>query len=145
MNVIVFASRKGGSGKSTLTAHIAAHAQKSSRPCLLIDADPQGSLTLWHGVRGTGEPVLRTAQRSVSEILKSKRVFVLKEEVGTLPRFFYYFDERYPNTLDPEALAIAERLRAEEGETYGRLPGAAGPDKNAVAAAEPAWWNGAHA
>ena len=27
MNVIVFASRKGGSGKSTLTAHLAAHAQ----------------------------------------------------------------------------------------------------------------------
>jgi len=28
----------------------------------------------------------------VSYILKNKRVFVLKEEVGTLPRFFYYFD-----------------------------------------------------
>jgi len=34
----------------------------------------------------------------VSQILKNKRVFVLKEEVGTLPRFFYYFDERYPRT-----------------------------------------------
>ncbi len=28
----------------------------------------------------------------ISYILKNKRVFVLKEEVGTLPRFFYYFD-----------------------------------------------------
>jgi molybdopterin-containing oxidoreductase family iron-sulfur binding subunit len=28
----------------------------------------------------------------VSHILREKRVFVLKEEVGTLPRFFYYFD-----------------------------------------------------
>ena len=28
----------------------------------------------------------------VSYILKNKRVFVLKEEVGTVPRFFYYFD-----------------------------------------------------
>jgi molybdopterin-containing oxidoreductase family iron-sulfur binding subunit len=28
----------------------------------------------------------------VSYILRNKRVFVLKEEVGTLPRFFYYFD-----------------------------------------------------
>ena len=80
----------------------------------------------------------------VSEILKTKRVFVLKEDVGTLPRFFYYFDERYPNSLDPEAVAIAERLRAEEGDAYGRLPGAAGPDKHVVAAATPAWWNGAH-
>jgi molybdopterin-containing oxidoreductase family iron-sulfur binding subunit len=27
-------------------------------------------------------------------ILQNKRVFVLKEDVGTIPRFFYYFDER---------------------------------------------------
>jgi cellulose biosynthesis protein BcsQ len=73
MNVIVFASRKGGSGKSTLTAHIAAHVNKSSRPCLLIDADPQGSLTLWHGLRGTGEPILKSGVRGVSEILKAAK------------------------------------------------------------------------
>jgi chromosome partitioning protein len=73
MNVIVFASRKGGSGKSTLTAHIAAHVNKSSRPCLLIDADPQGSLTLWHGLRGTGEPVLKNGVRGVSDILKAAK------------------------------------------------------------------------
>lgn len=39
----------------------------------------------------------------VSQILKNKRVFVLKEEVGTLPRFFYYFDERYPRSKAPDA------------------------------------------
>ncbi|MBP7934701.1 MAG: 4Fe-4S dicluster domain-containing protein [Phycisphaerae bacterium] len=33
-------------------------------------------------------------ESEVSYILRHKRVFVLKEEVGTLPRFFYYFDER---------------------------------------------------
>jgi len=73
MNVIVFASRKGGSGKSTLTAQIAAQAHKSSRPCLLIDADPQGSLTLWHGLRDTGEPALRSGLRGISDILKSAK------------------------------------------------------------------------
>ena len=62
MNVVVFASRKGGSGKSTLTAQIAAQANKSSRPCLLIDADPQGSLTLWHGLRGVSD-ILKAAKR----------------------------------------------------------------------------------
>src|SRR5229473_2061644 len=61
MNVIVFASRKGGSGKSTLAAHIAAHVHKATKPCLLIDADPQGSLTLWHKLRGTNEPAIKTA------------------------------------------------------------------------------------
>ena len=55
MNVIVFASRKGGTGKSTLAAHLAAHVHKSTKPCLLIDGDPQGSLTLWHKLRGTND------------------------------------------------------------------------------------------
>ncbi len=32
----------------------------------------------------------------VRQILAEKRVFVLKEEANTLPRFFYYFDEHYP-------------------------------------------------
>jgi len=73
MNVIVFASRKGGSGKSTLAAHLAAHVHKPSRPCLLVDADPQGSLTLWHKLRGTNEPPLKTASRSVSEIVAAAK------------------------------------------------------------------------
>lgn len=73
MNVIVFASRKGGSGKSTLTAHLAAHVHKPTKPCLLVDADPQGSLTLWHKLRGTNEPPLKTASRSVTEIVAAAK------------------------------------------------------------------------
>ena len=73
MNVIVFASRKGGSGKSTLTSHLAAHANRPSRRCLLIDADPQGSLTLWHTLRGTAEPQLRNGVRGVAEIVEQAR------------------------------------------------------------------------
>lgn len=73
MNVIVFASRKGGSGKSTLAAHLSAQAHKPSRPCLLIDADPQGSLTLWHKLRNTGEPHLKSGLRGVGEIVKAAK------------------------------------------------------------------------
>src|ERR1700710_2890196 len=75
MNVVVFASRKGGSGKSTLAAHLAAHVHKASRPCLLVDTDPQGSLTLWHKLRGDEEPVMaiKTAVRSVSEIVAAAK------------------------------------------------------------------------
>lgn len=73
MNVLVFASRKGGSGKSTLAAHLAAQIHKPSKPCLLIDADPQGSLTLWHKLRGTNEPPIKTATRSVSEIVAAAK------------------------------------------------------------------------
>jgi molybdopterin-containing oxidoreductase family iron-sulfur binding subunit len=36
----------------------------------------------------------------VSQVLRTKRVFVLKAEAGTLPRFFYYFDERDPINSD---------------------------------------------
>src|SRR6201991_513969 len=73
MNVIVFASRKGGSGKSTLAAHLAAHVHKSTRPCLLVDRDPQGPRTLWHKLRGTNEPPIRTAVRSVGEIIAAAK------------------------------------------------------------------------
>ena len=73
MNVIVFASRKGGSGKSTLAAHLAAHAHRTSKPCLLIDADPQGSLSLWQRLRGTGEPPIKTADRSVGGLIAAAK------------------------------------------------------------------------
>jgi chromosome partitioning protein len=72
MIVVTVASRKGGSGKSTLTAHLAAYGNKSSRRCLLVDADPQGSLTLWHSLRKGGEPMLlRTATRGVDNLISA--------------------------------------------------------------------------
>jgi chromosome partitioning protein len=72
MNVLVFASRKGGSGKSTLAAHLAAHLHKPSRPCLLIDGDPQGSLALWNKLRNDSLP-LKSAQRGFAELLKTAK------------------------------------------------------------------------
>jgi chromosome partitioning protein len=71
MNVIVFAARKGGSGKSTLTAHLAA--SKPARSCLLIDADPQGSLTLWHRLRKDENLKLRQASRGITDIVKAAK------------------------------------------------------------------------
>jgi chromosome partitioning protein len=73
MNVIVFASRKGGSGKSTLAAHLAAHAYRPTRRTLLVDADPQGSLALWHKLRGTGEPPLVAGTDGVREIVTAAK------------------------------------------------------------------------
>jgi chromosome partitioning protein len=65
MNVITFASRKGGAGKSTLTAHLAAFAHRLGRRCLLVDADPQGSLTLWHAVRDTAPTMWVVVQEAI--------------------------------------------------------------------------------
>jgi len=39
----------------------------------------------------------------VAYILRHKRVYVLKEETGTIPRFFYYFDERGSRYREPIA------------------------------------------
>ncbi len=44
----------------------------------------------------------------VSYILQHKRVFVLKQDVGTLPRFFYYFDERGSRYHEPIAPILPE-------------------------------------
>ncbi len=74
MNVITMASRKGGAGKSTLTAHLAAFAHTAGHRCIVIDADPQGSLTLWHSLRADGQPPLRSAARGIEGALASAMV-----------------------------------------------------------------------
>jgi chromosome partitioning protein len=74
MNVITFASRKGGVGKSTLTAHLAAFAHMSGHRCLVIDADPQGSLTLWHSMRSDGTLRLQSAARGIDRLVASAQI-----------------------------------------------------------------------
>jgi chromosome partitioning protein len=71
MNVITVASRKGGTGKSTLTAQLAAFAHMAGHRCMAIDADPQGSLTLWHSLRADGQPPLRSATRGIERPVAS--------------------------------------------------------------------------
>jgi len=69
MNVVTFASRKGGAGKSTLTAHLAAFAHRLGHRCLIVDADPQGSLALWHAKRGDAALPLQSAARGIDGLL----------------------------------------------------------------------------
>ena len=52
---------------------------------------------------------------SVAQILRTKRVFVLKEDVGTLPRFFYYFDERTPQHEPPAPEKLAPSRHEGDG------------------------------
>lgn len=56
--IIVFASQKGGSGKTTLAGHVAVEAERQGAgPVALIDTDPQGSLAKWWNVRRNPAPV----------------------------------------------------------------------------------------
>jgi chromosome partitioning protein len=57
MRVIVFASQKGGSGKTTLAGHIGVQAELAGAgPVALIDTDPQGSLAKWWNCREAPTP-----------------------------------------------------------------------------------------
>lgn len=58
MHILVLASQKGGTGKTTLSGHLAVEAQKSGvGPVALIDMDPQGSLSHWWNARAAREPL----------------------------------------------------------------------------------------
>jgi len=69
MNIVTMASRKGGAGKSTLTAHLASLCHRAGRRTVVIDADPQGSLTLWHSLRPDRQPDLRSGARGIERAL----------------------------------------------------------------------------
>ena len=57
MRVIVVASQKGGSGKTTLSGHLAVEAVRNGQgPVAIIDTDPQGSLAHWWNARESSEP-----------------------------------------------------------------------------------------
>lgn len=67
VRVLVFASQKGGSGKTTLSGHIAVEAERTGDgPVALIDTDPQGSLSKWWNARAASTPAF--AQASLEEL-----------------------------------------------------------------------------
>ncbi|POF28064.1 ParA family partition ATPase [Roseibium marinum] len=50
--ILTVAQQKGGSGKTTLAAHLAvALARQSGEPVAILDVDPQGSLGTWYEAR----------------------------------------------------------------------------------------------
>jgi chromosome partitioning protein len=74
MNVITVASRKGGAGKTTLCAHLAALAQAQGYRCQLIDGDPQGSLSLCNRLRAQAALPIDTAERGIDRALAMAQV-----------------------------------------------------------------------
>lgn len=59
MQTVVIASQKGGSGKTTLSGHLAVEAERAGAgPVALIDTDPQGSLAAWWNARAETQPIV---------------------------------------------------------------------------------------
>ena len=67
MRVLALSSQKGGSGKTTLSGHLAVQAQLAGAgPVCLIDIDPQGSLADWWNEREAEMPAF--AQTTVARL-----------------------------------------------------------------------------
>ena len=72
MQVIVLASQKGGSGKTTLAGHLAVEAERAGAgPVALIDTDPQGSLAKWWNARAADTPAF--AQVTIADLERDIR------------------------------------------------------------------------
>jgi chromosome partitioning protein len=75
MQVLTFASQKGGSGKTTLSGHIAVQAERCGfGPVALIDTDPQESLSDWWNERSEETPVfVQTSTARLREDIEKLR------------------------------------------------------------------------
>lgn len=75
MHVVALCSQKGGSGKTTLSGHLAVQAETAGAgPVALVDVDPQGSLAAWWNEREGHTPgFLSTTLSQISDDLERLR------------------------------------------------------------------------
>ena len=71
MKTLAIVSQKGGSGKTTVSVHLAACAAKEGKVVVLLDIDPQGSSFSWFSTRAeSGEmAALKINSRDLASIL----------------------------------------------------------------------------
>lgn len=84
--VFVVAQQKGGAGKTTVAAHLAvAWARQRGRTAAVLDADPQGSLSVWHEARehylGTDETGLTFCRAVGARALNEARALARGHDV----------------------------------------------------------------
>ena len=74
MKVVGFFNSKGGSGKSTLAVHLGVAASKK-RNTVLLDTDPQGTLSAWSNARNHESPVVQSVSGSTlsAELTKLRK------------------------------------------------------------------------
>jgi chromosome partitioning protein len=58
MQIIAILSQKGGTGKTTISLHLAVAAQQAGQTAVVVDLDPQASSAGWKDSRTGDEPVV---------------------------------------------------------------------------------------
>ena len=102
MHVVAVASRKGGSGKTTLAGHLAVAAERAGiKPTLVIDTDPQGNLAQWWNARRDHSPLFAraTAERLRAGVARIRELGVALLIIDTPPAL---------ETTLAEVIAIAD-------------------------------------
>jgi len=61
MRTVAILSQKGGTGKTTISVHLAVAAQQAGKAAVVIDLDPQASSAGWKDSRTGEEPVVVSA------------------------------------------------------------------------------------
>lgn len=92
--VITVAQQKGGAGKTTLAANLAA-AFAAERRVAVLDIDPQRSLTRWHG--------LRVGQKAVPVTLSDVSGWRLEREIDRLRQTHDLLIVDSPPQIDTDA------------------------------------------
>ena len=99
MKIIVINSQQGGSGKTTLAAHLAVEAERAGDgPVYLIDTDPQGTLSTWHEHRAAETP--QRVEVPLADL--SAGLAVLKQRKAA-----YCFIDTAPTRTDENATLFA--------------------------------------
>lgn len=71
MKTIAIISQKGGSGKTTIAAHLAVCAELNGQNTVILDLDPQGSTAEWKASRSADTPdVLATQPEQLAALLQ---------------------------------------------------------------------------
>jgi chromosome partitioning protein len=58
MQIIAILSQKGGTGKTTISLHLAVAAKEAGKAVVVIDLDPQASAAGWKDSRSAEEPIV---------------------------------------------------------------------------------------
>jgi chromosome partitioning protein len=118
MPTIVFASSKGGAGKSTSAVLLATQLAERGAEVTLIDADPNRHVAIWASkperppnIRVVADVTEQTVIRQIDEAARQK-AFVIVDLEGTASRMVVYAMSRADLVVIPTQASLLDALEA---------------------------------